>query len=625
LKKLLFHRSIEYYQIENSSDLEKFQLREFRFFKGLGIVDYQQTFKAWLKKFPRPLFIAAIHNHRIAGWVHIDTWPEGKARDGNPVFVLRAIETSPDFRRKQIGRTLVYLALKHTLGYMLTKPVTSKSSRFFKEIGFQKPWDIASIQIDLSRYSNHVLLTPAAKKRSMAIFEETLEIQKGPLSNVEISMPGLNDPEEQVGKTGALDGKRSVEGGKPSGPEPTSVENSVEKRNRSVRSAKDGKEEKMDDHTPGAKSGRLPDSKKVPNKGDDYDHSVIFLFDTSHELHKSSSWSPENPRRVTSILEAIIEKRDNLQQHLLMQPNTPAASFRDLSRVHKPDYINFVKSYCESGGGFLGEDVYFTQDTYFVATVSAGSAIQASKEVLAGKAPFAFACTRPPGHHAKTDKQSGYCIFNNAAIVARYLQAIHGMKRIMIVDWDAHAANGTMEIFYNDPSVLLVSMQQDPHDFYPFEGLSKQLGKGPGLGSIINIEMPRSSGDAEYRIVFNEIVWPLYHQYKPDFVICCCGFDPYHLEDHTQLSMTSQGFHNIGSMVGEHLSGKVVTLLEGGYTRNLGHLVIAYLEGMTGQENHFKEDFDILSSQTIQQEKCRKVLRTKLNELRLILKEFYEF
>jgi hypothetical protein len=150
-------------QIENPEDIEKFSVEGFEFFKGLGIIDYKRTFKAWLRKFPKPLFLIVTRQNKIVSWVHIDEWREGVARDGNSINILRAIETLPKYRGKKIGYRLVFLGLQRTVGYTITKPVSPGSKRFFSDIGFLDETHFKNCPVDLSKHPGYMVL-PLYKK-----------------------------------------------------------------------------------------------------------------------------------------------------------------------------------------------------------------------------------------------------------------------------------------------------------------------------------------------------------------------------------------------------------------------------------------------------------------------------
>ncbi|MEW5937630.1 MAG: hypothetical protein AB1665_07420 [Candidatus Thermoplasmatota archaeon] len=136
----------------------------FEFFRGLGIIGYAKTFKIWLRKFPRPVFIAAVDRGVMISWVFIEAWGE-TARDGSPVWVLRAIESLPTYRRRRIGYRLLLLGLQQTMGYMITKPLTPDADRFFRRAGFMDEKEFSTPPIDLSRHPGYLILPPYRRKK----------------------------------------------------------------------------------------------------------------------------------------------------------------------------------------------------------------------------------------------------------------------------------------------------------------------------------------------------------------------------------------------------------------------------------------------------------------------------
>ncbi|UCH88653.1 MAG: hypothetical protein JSV49_10435 [Thermoplasmata archaeon] len=145
-------------QIVNPKDIDKLNVEGFEFFKGLGIIDYKRTFKAWLRKFPKPVFIVVTKQNSVISWVHIDEWREGVAKDGNSINILRAIETLPEYRSKRIGNKLVFLALRYTVGYMITKPVSPEAKTFFARIGFKDENEFPNCPVDLQKHPGYLVL-----------------------------------------------------------------------------------------------------------------------------------------------------------------------------------------------------------------------------------------------------------------------------------------------------------------------------------------------------------------------------------------------------------------------------------------------------------------------------------
>ena len=159
-------------KLEGADDVNKFEIgfadteskHEFGFFKGLGMVNYSKSFKTWLREFPRPIFIAATRHDMIIAWVYITNWNK-PSRDGDSIYVLRAIETIERFRSRKLGFRLLTLGLNQTSGYMITKPLNEKAERFFRKAGFMGENDFKSCPIDLSGYSGYLILPPFKKQQ----------------------------------------------------------------------------------------------------------------------------------------------------------------------------------------------------------------------------------------------------------------------------------------------------------------------------------------------------------------------------------------------------------------------------------------------------------------------------
>ena len=171
-----------YVKLEEASEVSKYKVvgedadtrfagGGFDFFRGLGIIGYEKTFKIWLRKFPRPVFIVAVEGANIISWVFIEEWPE-TASDGSPVYVLRAIETIPSMRKRRIGLRLLMLGLQQTVGYMLTKPLTHDAERFFRRSGFMDEKELKKTPIDLSRHPGYLVLPPFKKTTLLADVEK---------------------------------------------------------------------------------------------------------------------------------------------------------------------------------------------------------------------------------------------------------------------------------------------------------------------------------------------------------------------------------------------------------------------------------------------------------------------
>jgi len=295
---------------------------------------------------------------------------------------------------------------------------------------------------------------------------------------------------------------------------------------------------------------------------------TIIIFSPRYLDHNPGFSHPESPRRLKAIMEGIEQSRI-LKEHSCSLVEPVPATTRDLELIHKPDYIQMVKRICESGGGTLDlGDTIASSESFDVARLAVGGALKAVDAVMKEESRNAFAFVRPPGHHAGPYYAMGFCIFNNVAFAAAHLLRDFGLKRILILDIDAHHGNGTQDIFYETNKVLYVSLHQDPRSF-PGAGFVDETGKNEGLGYTVNIPLPFRTGDSAYWEAVEEVVLPIVRQYKPQFILVSAGFDGYYRDTVAELSLSAfiypRVFRAILELAHEFCQDRIVAVLEGGY------------------------------------------------------------
>jgi len=289
------------------------------------------------------------------------------------------------------------------------------------------------------------------------------------------------------------------------------------------------------------------------------------VYHPDYLKHKTRLWHPEHPGRLTAIVEQL-KTTEFYEQLVFIDPII--ADVEHISLVHSEEYIQRVKKICQAGGGLLDTgDTPVGKESYDVARLAVGGVMAAVDAVMADIIKNAFCLVRPPGHHATPSMGMGFCIFNNVAIAARYLQKQHNLEKILIVDWDVHHGNGTQNAFYNDASVLYFSVHRGM--FYPGTGWAEERGKGAGEGYTINAPLNYGSGGIIYSKVFEEFLIPATDKFKPDFILVSAGFDAHEVDPLGGMSVATEDFGRLAEMVKalaeKHCDGRLMAALEGGY------------------------------------------------------------
>jgi acetoin utilization deacetylase AcuC-like enzyme len=162
----------------------------------------------------------------------------------------------------------------------------------------------------------------------------------------------------------------------------------------------------------------------------------------------------------------------------------------------------------------------------------------------------------------------GFCVVNNIAIAARYAQKRHGIGKVLIVDWDVHHGNGTQDVFYEDGSVFFCSTHQSP--WYPGTGAREETGRGAGLGTTMNFPFPAGSGRSEILGALETKLAAAMEKFRPELVLVSAGFDSRVDDPLGRFTLTDADFADLTTLIRNiadtHAQGRVVSLLEGGYS-----------------------------------------------------------
>ena len=294
---------------------------------------------------------------------------------------------------------------------------------------------------------------------------------------------------------------------------------------------------------------------------------IALVYDEKYLEHEQDPTHPERKERLAYTMAYLVEE-GVLSMGIVDVVKPRPATREEVLRVHTKEYLEYLE-YLNRVGGVIDLDTPAPKGFLSYALLAAGGAIVAGELVVKGMYPRAFAMIRPPGHHAKPGEGAGFCYLNNIAILTEHLRAKYGIKKVAILDWDAHFGDGTYDIYEEDPHVLYISIHQDPYTLYPGRGFIHEIGRGDAMGTKVCIPVPPGTGDEEYAYVFDELVAPIVEMFKPEIILVSAGQDCHFSDPITWLGVTAQGYAKLMSKTVELAKkvcgGKVVAVLEGGY------------------------------------------------------------
>jgi acetoin utilization deacetylase AcuC-like enzyme len=306
---------------------------------------------------------------------------------------------------------------------------------------------------------------------------------------------------------------------------------------------------------------------------------TLLYTDPLFLLHDTGA-HPESAKRLKSITKRLEDS--GLAKRCVPGAYQPLTA-ETVARVHKPEVIKLVKEAAARGGGRLDADTVVSPESYKGGLAASGACVAAVDAVLTGKDKTALCLVRPPGHHATPTHSMGFCLFNNIALAADRAREGHHLTRILILDWDVHHGNGTQDIFYEDPEVLLLSIHRYGSGFYPGTGAADETGKGRGLGFTVNVPIRYGTSRKDYFAALTKAVDKAADLMKPQLVLVSAGFDAHAKDPIGSLGLETEDFSELTKMALEvartHAEGRLVSCLEGGYNVDaLAESVQAHLE-----------------------------------------------
>ena len=302
---------------------------------------------------------------------------------------------------------------------------------------------------------------------------------------------------------------------------------------------------------------------------------ILLVTHESSFHHDSGPNHPERPQRLAAVVEGVESAGFDV-----IRTDAPLVERDELARVHEGRYIDAVEQFCANGGGYLDADTHAGAESWEAALRSAGAGGAAIAALEEGDADVAFIATRPPGHHALPARAMGFCLFNNVAVAAASLTA-RG-HRVAVLDWDVHHGNGTQDMFYEDPSVLYISLHESP--MYPGTGRLEERGAGRGVGTTFNIPLPGGTAGDVYLWLIEHVVRPAVVAFEPDWLLVSAGYDAHRSDPLAGIRLEAGDYGAItGAMRGVVAPSRTVFLLEGGYDLDaLAHSSAATVRGHLG-------------------------------------------
>ncbi|MFZ1753521.1 MAG: histone deacetylase [Caldilineaceae bacterium] len=290
---------------------------------------------------------------------------------------------------------------------------------------------------------------------------------------------------------------------------------------------------------------------------------------------------PENSGRLAGTWARL--QADGILARLRRVESQPAP-IEAITAVHSAEYVAALEQMAARGGGRVDPDTYVVGATWQASLLAAGGLLAVVDSVLNEKADNGFALVRPPGHHARPHTGMGFCLLGNVAIAARHAQKTHGLERVLIVDFDVHHGNGTQEMFWDDPSVLVFNTHQFP--YYPGSGSLDETGAGPGQGYTVNLPLPPGVGDEGYLAAFQQVLAPVARRFQPELILLSAGYDAHWMDPLAQERLSVTGYaalvEEVMGLAEELCGGRLVATLEGGYNLDvLPHCVLTTLRTLS--------------------------------------------
>lgn len=304
---------------------------------------------------------------------------------------------------------------------------------------------------------------------------------------------------------------------------------------------------------------------------------TLYITSAACRQHEMGSWHPECPERLDAINDHLLSL--GILPLLDTVESARVATESEILRVHTPAHLGSLKALSpKSGYAVIDGDTSMNPHTLDAALEAAGAGLAAVDAIMRGEAKSAFCNVRPPGHHAEAGRAMGFCFLNNVAIAAAHALEHHGLSRVAIVDFDVHHGNGTEDIFFDDPRVMMCSFYQ--HPFYP------NLRREGERENMVNVPVEAYTTGLDLRRIVNDVWLPQLQAFAPELLLVSAGFDAHREDEMGQLGMVESDYAWItDQLVGlaqRYANGRIVSMLEGGYNLSaLGRSVAAHIRSLS--------------------------------------------
>lgn len=344
---------------------------------------------------------------------------------------------------------------------------------------------------------------------------------------------------------------------------------------------------------------------------------------TFHEKFKQYDLGEGHPFRGDRFVNVMKFFREqgllSLSKLVLIEPKS--ASKEDLLKVHKRDYVDLIFRLAEENKPYDIETPV-SQKILEAALLIVGGAIKCGELIHEGKANRAISLGGGY-HHAGRSYGGGFCLFNDLSILVEHLKSKYEVKRFLILDYDVHFGNGTSDIYYKDPTVLYISLHQDPNTIYPGTGFAWQIGEGEGEGYNVNVPLPPGTSDDTYLYAAKEVFVSLAEEFKPEIIIANGGSDPHFADMLGDLRLTVKGFFKLSRLIKETANkvcnGRLVLMPGSGYNPTVLPLCwYALVAGVVGLEEIWVKD---PYAPPEEPPHCRKMVEATVTELKRLLKK----